>query len=48
MKWNVLLLVIAATVAGFVAFPLAESANTDEAAAPDVGRELPPDTGIGN
>jgi hypothetical protein len=42
MRWNVLLLVIAVMVAGFVAFILAESANTDEAAAPDVGRELPP------
>ena len=42
MRWNVLLLVIAVMVAGFVAFTLAESANTDEAAAPDVGRELPP------
>ena len=42
MRWNVLLLVTAAMVAGFIAFTLAESANTDKAAAPDVGRELPP------
>ena len=42
MRWNVLLLVTAVMVAGFVAFTLAESANTDEAGAPDVGRELPP------
>jgi hypothetical protein len=42
MRWNVLSLVIAVTVAGVVAFILAESVNTDEAAVPDVGRELPP------
>jgi hypothetical protein len=41
MRWNILSLVIAVMVAGFVALTLTEPANTDEAAAPDVGRELP-------